>query len=53
MAEYIKLFKDEESGETVKGYQSICEEIIAKFSDATEIELETDKKEFVQLFGEL
>lgn len=51
--EYINGFKDEESGKIVKGYQSICEEIIAKFPDATEIELESDKKEFVQLFGEL
>lgn len=51
--EYIDGFKDEESGEVVKGYQSICEELIVKFPDVTEIELETDKKEFIKLFGEL
>ena len=51
--EYINGFKDNETGKTFKGYIEICEELIAKFPDPTEIELEADKKEFVQLFGEL
>jgi len=51
--EYINGFTDEETGKTFKGYKDICEEIIAKFPDPTEIFLEADKKEFVQLFGEL
>ena len=51
--EYINGFKDKETGKTFKGYIEICEELIAKFPDPTEIELEADKKEFVQLFGEL
>ena len=51
--EYINGFTDEETGKKFKGYKDICEEIIAKFPDPTEIELEADKKEFVQLFGEL
>ena len=50
---YINGFKDNETGKTFKGYIEICEELIAKFPDPTEIELEADKKEFVQLFGEL
>ena len=51
--EYINGFKDEESGKTIKGYQDLCEEIVSKFPEVTEIELEADKKEFVQLFGEI
>lgn len=51
--EYIHGFTDEETGKKFKGYIDICEEIIAKFPDPTEIVLEADKKEFVQLFGEL
>ena len=37
----------------IKGYIDICNEIIAKFPEPTEIEVETDKKEFVELFGEV
>lgn len=51
--EYINGFKDNETGKTFKGYIEICEELNEKFPDPTEIELEADKKEFVQLFGEL
>ena len=51
--EYINGFTDEETGKKFKAYKDICEEIIAKFPDPTEIVLEADKKEFVQLFGEL
>lgn len=51
--EYINGFTDEETGKKFKGYKNICEEIIAKFPDPTEIVLDADKKEFVQLFGEL
>ena len=51
--EYINGFTDEETGKKFKGYKDICEEIIAKFPDPTEIVLDADKKEFVQLFGEL
>lgn len=51
--EYINGFTDEETGKTFKGYIDICNEIISKFPDPTEIELEADKKEFVELFGEL
>ncbi|RRD39303.1 type I restriction endonuclease subunit R [Leptotrichia sp. OH3620_COT-345] len=51
--EYIHGFTDEETGKTIKGYVDICNEIIAKFPEPTEIELEADKKEFVELFGEV
>ncbi len=52
-SEYVEGFKDEETGEVIKGYRDICNEIIDKFPNPTEIELEADKKEFVKLFGEL
>ncbi|QLB13308.1 type I restriction enzyme R subunit [Bisgaardia hudsonensis] len=51
--EYINGFKDEVSGDLIKGYKEICTEILEKFPDPTEIYLESDKKEFVKLFGEL
>ena len=51
--DYIHGFKDEETGKVVKGYTDICNEIICKFPEPTEIILEADKKEFVELFGEL
>ncbi|MDU5226663.1 MAG: type I restriction endonuclease subunit R, partial [Streptococcus sp.] len=51
--EYIHGFKDVETGKVVKGYINICNEIISKFPEPTEIILEADKKEFVELFGEL
>lgn len=51
--EYINGFKDEVTGEVVKGYKDLCNEIMQKFPEPTKIELDADKKEFVQLFGEL
>ncbi|MDU4278534.1 MAG: deoxyribonuclease HsdR [Finegoldia magna] len=51
--EYMEGFIDEETGKVTRGYKDICNEIVAKFPDPTEIFLEADKKEFVQLFGEL
>ena len=51
--EYIQGFKDEETGTIIRGYEEICNEIIAKFPEPTEIILEADKKEFAQLFGEV
>lgn len=51
--EYINGFKDEETGKIQKGYVEICNELVSKFPDPTEIVLEADKKEFAELFGEL
>ncbi len=52
-AEYMKGFTDEETGEIVKGYEDLCEEIKTKFPNPTEIVLDSEKKEFARLFGEL
>ncbi|ERJ84050.1 type I site-specific deoxyribonuclease, HsdR family [Peptostreptococcaceae bacterium oral taxon 113 str. W5053] len=51
--EYMHGFKDEETGTLIKGYIDICNEIISKFPEPTEMVLERDKKEFAQLFGDL
>ena len=51
--DYMHGFTDEESGEIIKGYVDICNEIVDKFPEPTEIVLEADKKEFAKLFGEL
>lgn len=51
--EYINGFKDEETGKVQKGYIEICNELVSKFPDPTEIVLEAGKKEFAELFGEL
>lgn len=51
--DYMNGFKDDESGKSIKGYIEISNELVQKFPEPTEIELDADKKEFVQLFGEL
>lgn len=51
--EYMNGFTDEETGKVVKGFTDLCEEIVEKFPDPTEIILDSEKKEFVTLFGEL
>ena len=51
--DYINGFTDEDTGVVFKGYKELCEEIIEKFPEPTEIKLEKDKKEFVKLFGEI
>ena len=51
--DYINGFTDEDTGVIFKGYKELCEEIIEKFPDPTEIKLDKDKKEFVKLFGEI
>ena len=50
--EYINGFTDETTGRTVKGYREICDEIKEKFPFPVEISSETEKKEFVKIFGE-
>ena len=51
--EYMDGYVDEETGKTIRGYVEICNEIVEKFPEPIEIELEKDKKEFVELFGEV
>ena len=51
--DYINGFKDEETGKSIKGYVSLCNEIVEKFPKPVEIEKTQDKKEFAELFGEL
>ena len=51
--DYINGFTDEDTGVVFIGYKELCEEIVEKFPDPTEIKLEKDKKEFVKLFGEI
>ncbi|MDO5096630.1 MAG: type I restriction endonuclease subunit R [Peptostreptococcaceae bacterium] len=51
--DYMDGFTDEETGQSVEGYVDICNRIKERFPDPTEIVSEAEKKEFVQLFGEL
>ena len=51
--EYINGFTDEETGKSMKGYVDLCNEIVDKFPNTVEIELDSEKKEFAELFGEL
>jgi len=51
--EYINGFTDEETGKSMKGYVDLCNEIVKKFPNPVEIELNSEKKEFAELFGEL
>lgn len=50
--DYIHGFEDEETGKFHKGYIEICEQLTEKFNEPTELVLDSDKKEFVKLFGE-
>lgn len=45
--EYMEGFTDELTGVSVKGYLSVCKEILEKFPNPQEIYSEKDKKEFV------
>ena len=51
--EYINGFTDEETGKSMKGYVDLCNEIVDKFPNPVEIVLDSEKKEFAELFGEL
>ena len=51
--EYINGFTDEETGKSMKGYVDLCNEIVDKFPNPVEIVLDSAKKEFTELFGEL
>ncbi len=50
--EYINGFSDELSGKTKKGFAEVVEELNTKFPDPANIYKESEKKEFVKLFGE-
>ena len=51
--EYINGFTEEETGKSMKGYVDLCNEIVEKFPNPVEIKLDSEKKEFAELFGEL
>ena len=50
--EYMQGFTDIATGEARRGYLDVIEELEEKFPNPDEIERESDKKEFVKLFGE-
>jgi type I restriction enzyme R subunit len=51
--EYMQGHQDEITGEKILGYREICSKLLEKFPDPTQITLDKDKKEFVELFGKL
>lgn len=50
--EYMEGFRDLLSGEAKRGYKDVVKELKEKFPNPDEIEKESEKKEFVKLFGE-
>ena len=50
--EYLAGFTDIVTGKARRGYIEVVNELNAKFPDPDEINRESDKKEFVKLFGE-
>ncbi|WP_310992088.1 type I restriction endonuclease subunit R [Aequorivita marina] len=50
--EYLEGFSDIATGEAKRGYIEVVRELNEKFPNPDEIFKETDKKEFVRLFGE-
>ena len=51
--EYIYGFTEEETGKKREGYIDLCNKMLEKFPEPTEIILDSDKKEFAKLFGEI
>lgn len=51
--EYVDGYQDVITGKNIVGYKKICEDLVEKFPDPTEIVTEEDKKTFIKLFGEL
>lgn len=51
--DYIDGYIDEETDKYHKGFIEICEEILERFPEPTEIYLEADKKEFAKMFGQV
>lgn len=50
--QYMDGFKDELTGEKVRGYIDICTELNERFPDPQNIQLDKDKKDFIKVFGE-
>ncbi len=50
--EYMRGFEDELSGKAKRGFVEVVEELKTKFPNPSEIYKESEKKEFVKLFGE-
>lgn len=51
-ADYMHGFVDKETGKSIKGFESICRELVDRFPDPANIQLDADKRHFVELFGE-
>ncbi len=51
--EYMYGFTEEETGKKREGYIDLCNKMLEKFPEPTEIILDSDKKEFAKLFGEI
>ena len=51
-SEYINGFKDDLTNEHKRGYKEIVDELLSRFNEPSSLEKESDKKEFVKLFGE-
>lgn len=51
-SEYMKGFRDEQSGRQREGFVDTLRELETRFPNPDEIVTEADKKEFIKLFGE-
>lgn len=50
--DYIEGFEDIISGNIIRGYKEIAQELIDQFPDPANIETEADKKHFIKVYGE-
>lgn len=50
--EYMEGYDDIETGDYVRGFKDVVDELHQRFPDPAKIELESDKKDFTKLFGE-
>lgn len=51
--DYMDGFRDEDTGNFVPGYKEICEAVKERFPAPSQIVLEEEKKDFIELFGDL
>lgn len=51
--DYINGFVDDETGNIVRGYAELCQEILERFPEPTQVTSEKEQKEFAKLFGEI
>ncbi len=51
--DHMDGYTDEVTGNSIKGFKVMCNELLTKFNEPLNIHTDKDKKDFVRLFGEI